>query len=197
MKKLGLLATAISAAVFASSVQAAGQAAPAGTINITGKVVNNTCSVTSATQTKEITLPTVSTQQFTGVDQIVGDTAFQIGLENCLSGDTTNGQTVRLFFIPSNANSFDLVKGVLQNTAATGGSGLDAAATNVGVAILTKTREKIPVGQDISKYTQTSDKENLATGGVFLDYFAAYYSTGANVTAGKVQASVTYSLAYD
>lgn len=194
MKKLGLLATAISAAVFASSVQATGTAAQAGTINITGKVVNNTCSVTSGTATKNVKLPTVSSSQFTAEDQIVAKTQFQIGLENCLVASANNGQTVRLFFSPANVAAFNQAKGILNNTY-TPSTG--TAAGNVGVAILTKNSELIPVGKDIDQYTQTGDKETLVQGMMFLDYFAAYYSLSTSVTPGEVQASVTYSLAYD
>ncbi len=195
MKKMTLLATVVSAMMFGVAAQANPTAAPDGTITIKGKIVDNTCTVTTATKDKTVTLPTVAVSAFTAADQSVAPTAFQIGLENCKAGTATNGTSVRLFFTPANIVAFNQTKGVLNNTyQATGGK---TAANGVGIQLLTKNREHIPVGKDYAAYTQTGDKTTLAQGNVFMDYFAAYYSIDRTVTAGEVEATVTYNIVYD
>lgn len=195
MKKMTLLATVVSAMVFGMSAQANPTAAPDGTIKVMGKIVDNTCSVTTGTNNKTVTLPTVSVSAFTAEDQSVAPTAFQIGLQNCKHADPAqNGTTVRLFFTPANVAAFNQTKGVLNNTyQAAGGK---QPAQNVGVQLLTKNREHIPVGKDYGAYTQTGDKTPLAQN-VFMDYFAAYYAIATGVTAGEVEATVTYNIVYD
>lgn len=75
---LGILAAASSSATLAYD----------GTINFTGKVVDQTCSVTTGTDPLTVTLPTVSTKSLDSTGKVAGLTPFTISLEGCNTAAT-------------------------------------------------------------------------------------------------------------
>jgi len=146
-------------------------------------VLNNSVTfVASACRTQDVTvtLPAVSTRAFSGLNSTAGTTSFPLQLE-CPSGSTGN------LSIQLDASSGTPVgySNVLKNTGTATGVGVDlldqaGIATNTTVAFGTKT------------------KIGPATSGTSsLTYFARYHAISANVTAGTVVATATFTLTYD
>lgn len=196
MKKLSILSIALSAALFTGVASA--NTAYDGKITFRGKVVDNTCTVTTGKKDLEVILPTVSTKTLEVAESTAGSTEFTVDLENCKAANAQqNGTTVRLYFLPTltnpNVAKNDLLnaqKGVLLNKAT------NNPASKVGIQILDSRLTPIPLGKDISGYTQNTDKVALSPN-VSLAYNARYYALEGNVTAGEVEATVQYSIVYD
>lgn len=133
------------------------------------------CSI--VTSNLMVTLPDVFASAFTGTGSVNGEKSFNVQL-NCQSGAslaitlTTNNQQ---------ANTTNVI-------APTAGSGY---AANVGVQLFSGNACTTPItfGTPIS--------ENTTPSGIFsLPFCAHYYQTGSPVTAGKVNATATYTLTY-
>lgn len=197
MKKLSVLSVALSAALFTGVASA--NTAYDGQINFRGKVVDQTCTVTSNQKNLTVTLPTVSTSAFNNqVGSTAGSTGFTIQLDNC-KAKTHDVSSVRLFFLPTLTASTNLSKTqllhetqqVLRNKASSG--------SNVGVEILDASLNKVKLGTDIGQYGEVgkvtlSDREGQ---GVILQYHARYYAVEQAVTAGDVEATVQYNIVYN
>ena len=54
-----------------------------GTVNITGTIQGNTCTVTTDTANQQVTLGDIAAKQFTAAGSASQPIAFTIGLENC------------------------------------------------------------------------------------------------------------------
>ncbi|MBO3275234.1 fimbrial protein [Pseudomonas schmalbachii] len=177
MKKilpLALLGIAISTGAFAVD----------GTINIQGKVIDESCTIdgnSSRPVDKLVVLPTVSKSALASAGAVAGSRKFDFVLTNCPA------KTINVYFEPSHVNV--LANGHLKNTepAAT-------AAGNVEVQFLNNAGAPINL-RDGSGNTQTVTVA-AAGGGGTLSYFAQYYATGA-ATAGDVKSAITYSLEYN
>ncbi|EAC1328931.1 F17 fimbrial protein [Escherichia coli] len=171
---LGILAAASSSATLAYD----------GTINFTGKVVDQTCSVTTGTEPLTVTLPTVSTKSLDSTGKVAGLTPFTISLEGCNTA-ATGAQNVNAYFEP-NANT-DYTTGNLTNTASSG-------ASNVQIQLLNADGVKvIKLGQAAA--AQNVDTVAINDANVTLRYNAQYYATGV-ATAGDVTSTVNYTIAY-
>ena len=160
-----------------------------GTITFRGKIVDNSCTVQTASKSLTVQLPTVSANLLNGVGKTTGETPFEVTLENCKAANTNTGQTVRLYFFGGTTSAVDLNRKILNNTSNT------SAASNVGIQITDSTLTPIPLGKQIGEYAAT-DKVALATTGVILRYWARYYATGT-ATAGNVESTVQYNIVYD
>ena len=57
-----------------------------GTVNITGTIQGNTCTVTTDTANQQVTLGDIAAKQFTAAGSASQPVAFTIGLENCAAG---------------------------------------------------------------------------------------------------------------
>ena len=177
MKKIIL---AVSALVLGT---AAAHAAD-GTITITGKVTDKTCTI-NANAAKDFTvaLPTVSTSSLPAVGATAGRTPFTIKLTQCSVGN------VATYFEPG--STVDFGSGNLLNAVATGN------ATNVQVQLLGDNNLPIKI-QSSGGTTQTNSQTvNVAqaNGSADLNYYAQYYATGAAST-GNVSTSVKYTIIY-
>ncbi|EFA5996534.1 fimbrial protein [Escherichia coli] len=171
---LGILAAASSSATLAYD----------GTINFTGKVVDQTCSVTTGTDPLTVTLPTVSTKSLDSTGKVAGLTPFTISLEGCNTA-ATGAQNVNAYFEP-NANT-DYTTGNLTNTAS-------SSASNVQIQLLNADGVKvIKLGQAAA--AQNVDTVAINDANVTLRYNAQYYATGV-ATAGDVTSTVNYTIAY-
>ena len=162
MKKLSILSVALSAALFTGVASA--NTAYDGQITFRGKIVDNTCTVTTGKKDLVVTLPTVSTTTLTTADSTAGSTEFTIDLEQCKHADAQqNGSKVRLYFLPTLTGQpavaknslLNADKGVLLNKSTS------SPASKVGVQILDSTLTPIPLGKDIAGYTQNTDKVTL------------------------------------
>ncbi len=92
-----------------------------GTINFTGKVVAQTCSVATGSRSLSVVLPTVSTTTLSADTKTAGLTPFLLQLTGCTVNLPTSGaDKVNAYFEP-NANT-DYTTGNLTNTASSGAS---------------------------------------------------------------------------
>ena len=176
MKKK-LLVAALSVSAF-SAVHAAD-----GTINFTGKVTADTCTVNNPTSgtSLNVILPPVSTKSLAGAGTVAGRTPFAITLSAC-KGTEVNAS----FAIGTDVDS---VTGRLKNTAAT-------AAPNVQIQLVNKDGGQIDLLTVGSDGTQSGTQWVAMTGETaVLNYGAEYYATG-EAGSGDVNAKIEYTLAY-
>ena len=172
---LGILAAASSSATLAYD----------GTINFTGKVVAQTCSVATGSESLSVILPTVSTATLSADTKTAGLTPFTIQLTGCTVPATSGADKVNAYFEP-NAN-MDYTTGNLTNTASSG-------ASNVQIQLLNADGVKvIKLGQAAA--AQNVDTVAINDANVTLRYNAQYYATGV-ATAGDVTSTVNYTIAY-
>lgn len=172
---LGILAAASSSATLAYD----------GKINFTGKVVAQTCSVATGSESLSVVLPTVSTTTLSTDAKTAGLTPFTIQLTGCTVSAASGVDKVNAYFEP-NANT-DYTTGNLTNTASLGASDVQIQLLNAdGVKV-------IKLGQAAA--AQDVDTVAINDANVTLRYNARYYATG-QATAGNVSATVNYTIAY-
>lgn len=94
---LGILAAASSSATLAYD----------GTINFTGKVVAQTCSVSSGSKNLTVTLPTVSEASLAAATNTAGLTPFTIELTGCGTSAASGAQNVKAYFEPNATTDYD------------------------------------------------------------------------------------------
>ncbi|HTH69392.1 MAG TPA: fimbrial protein, partial [Rhodanobacter sp.] len=121
-----------------------------------------------------VTLPTVTSQAFSGVDSVAGTKPFQIGL-TCSSG-----AVVRITL--DTATPVAGKAGVIAPSS--GGSG------GVGVQLLDSSGVT-PVQFGVAKTIGATPD-----GALSVNYFAQYYQTGSTVSAGQLTATATFTLSY-
>jgi major type 1 subunit fimbrin (pilin) len=164
------LAAVIATAGLASTAQAAG-----GTINISGKVINDTCLVT-VNKGGTVTLPVVTAASFTAVGSVAGTTSFPVELTGC-DGNIASAQ------MKFSGGNIDSSTGNLKNTVS-GGSDVQIQLLNdADAAINTSTQANAPT-------------ITLASGDGTTTLKAQYISTAASTTAGLVSSSVDFTLTY-
>ncbi|MHB1058394.1 MAG: fimbrial protein [Rhodanobacter sp.] len=161
---------AVMAAIgFAPTAQAAG-----GTINITGKVLADTC-VVAVNGGATVVLPVVMTSSLNTVGAVAGATSFNIGLTGC----DTNTTSATMAFSGSNINS---TTGNLNNTAS-GGSNVQVQLLNGASVVNTSNNTNAPV-----------IAVSAGTGSTTMK--AQYIAATAAATAGLVSSSVNFTLTY-
>ncbi|MGS5368606.1 fimbrial protein [Escherichia coli] len=171
---IGMLAVASSSATLAYD----------GTINFTGKVVAQTCSVSSGSKNLTVTLPTVSEASLAAATNTAGLTPFTIELTGCDTSAASGAQNVKAYFEPNATTDYDT--GNL-NIAASGAGNVQIQLLNAdGVT-------PIKLGQDVAGQDVTAVQIDNAA--MKLRYNAQYYAT-ATATAGDVSATVNYTIAY-
>jgi major type 1 subunit fimbrin (pilin) len=177
MKKI-ILSTAIIGTALLSSVAAH---ASDGTINFTGQLQSSTCSVSSASQTLSVTLPTLATSALAaGVGTVAGSTPFSIAITGCTSGSTATT------YFETNAN-VDQSSGRLNLATGSTATGVQLQLTNSNNSVI--------------NLAKPSGSQNVVaaaiTGGNATETFAvAYYATSATVGAGSANSNITYSMVY-
>lgn len=151
-----------------------------GTIEFTGNITANTCSINGGNGGENFTvaLPTVSAKTLETAGATAGRTPFKIALTGC-----TTDQPVSVHFDGGPAVS-----------PSTGRLVVDAGgASNVELGLLNNTFGEIKAGAAIGQ--QNSQTVTLTTGMADLDYFVEYHSLG-NATAGAANSRVQYSISY-
>lgn len=155
-----------------------------GTINFVGKILDQTCSVTTGSKNLTVTLPAVSKTLLDTPAKTAALTPFVIELNGCDAGASSGGQSVKAYFEP-NATT-DFTTGNLNNT---------GTATNVQVQLLNADgNTPVILGKDVASQNTTATRIDASD--VKLRYNARYYATGA-ATAGDVAATVNYTIAYE
>lgn len=173
--KIISVATLVSALFMTTSVLASeGETA---TINFTGKIVQDACTLDSASKSLSVPLGDVSVSALAGgAGKTSQDHAFQIGLENCTT-ETAKNVTV----------SF---KGDLAGSDANILTTDNVATTNVGIQILQDGTPLAVDGSAVSKPTTLTD------GAVAIPFTAHYVSIG-DAAAGDANGVANFTVNYD
>lgn len=162
-----------------------------GPINFEGNVINAPCIIQGTSRSQTVSLGDVSVKRLTADTK--GDSHdFTISLAGCdLSGLEDDGTTVanytkaKIMFSGSKANA---AGDILKLTA------VDGAAQGVGVQI-TERGSSIGLVLDDTGYTAT---KALVTGVSSYDFpFTAYYIKNGTPVAGKANATVNFTVAYE
>ncbi|WP_265669093.1 fimbrial protein [Klebsiella grimontii] len=149
-----------------------------GTVNITGTIQGNTCTVTTDTANQQVNLGDMPSKQFTATGSASQPVAFTIGLENCGSA----ASAVSLTF----TGDADTTNGSLLALTSQAGS-----AAGVGVAILDSQRTLVPLNSASRQYTLDPQQTTQN-----LTFYGEMMATSSPVTAGSVDATTTFSLTY-
>lgn len=173
-KQLLVAALALSTLTcFVSGVQAND-----GTINFTGEVLDAACSVdVGASSALSVSLGQVQKTAFSGPGSTADATKFTLKLSNC--PDTITKATVKF-----DGTAYSGDNTVLALTTGTG------VATGVGIQLMDATNTVVPLFTDSSAYTLVKDDEND------LDFYARYIQKDASVSAGKADATASFTIAY-
>ena len=174
--KLAYLVSSIGLVVLSSSVFAAD-----GTIDFTGSITANTCTIDGSTTstTKTVDLGSVPASALSTVGQTAGNKSFSFVLTNCSSSATKV------------ATRFESLVASPEGYLSLTGAGSTGVAENVQVGIYDAAGELQPVNGVIP----TTSYVDLDNGDATLNYTAAYYATGV-ATPGDANAQVSYTLSY-
>lgn len=175
MKKT-LLALGAMAAAVASSFNAS---AADGTINFTGEISSQTCTIegnTTGTSAKTVALPRVAASSLAAVGQTAGRTGFTLALTAC----TGTSALVRF----EQGASVDAATGNLLNQTANG--------SNAQIQILNANFAPINLQTNAGSLSTavTSEAANL-------QFYAQYVAATAAATAGQVTSNVQFSMDYN
>lgn len=150
-----------------------------GTITFSGSISDASCTI-AVNNGGAVTMPPVSATTLASTGATAGGSPITVELTDAGGGKCTGA--AKLAF---DGGDIDYVTGNLKNTAVTD------AASNVQIQLVNADDTAIKLG-DQSTVKGSSIVGNKAS----LQYKAKYISTGA-VTAGAVQSTVTYSVAYN
>lgn len=139
------------------------------------------CTVDVGSKNMVVTLPDAPAASFTGVGSTAGDTGFQLAL-TCQAGTTVN--------VSMRSGTADAAHVGVVNSA--NGSGF---ASGVGVQVLDRNGTPMPIGGGSGGSTRVAVGVS-PSGTMRIPFSARYFQTGAPVTAGKVSATVTFTLTY-
>lgn len=158
-----------------------------GTINFTGELTTQTCSINGTAadgnRNLSVTLPAATQSSLTIVGSTSAETAFQIALTSC----TPATGSVRTRF--ESGPNVDAATGELFTSGAGSSAGLR-------IQLLNQDRSVIAVGA--TDASQNSAPSTLASGAATLNYIARYHRVSATPLAvGALTSSVTYSMAYN
>lgn len=172
MKKImfihsALLATAISGSAFAAD----------GTINFTGKIIDDACKVD--TSSLNVPLGSVAKSSFGAAGASASPTRFTIKLKDCPASVTSASIH---FDGPTDSVNSKLL-------ALTSGA---SVATNVGIGIYEQdSNTLIPIGSSAAPVAIAQNTVNE------LNFIAKYVSTAATVVAGTANAVATFTISYN
>ncbi|MBH2031442.1 MAG: fimbrial protein [Pseudomonadales bacterium] len=171
--KFAMMALLVGSA-FASVANAAD-----GTINFTGNITDQACTVDPASANKTVKLGSVRAGVFGAAGTTAAPTRFSIMLTSCPAGVTSASMK---FDGPTSADNSNLV-------ALTGGTG---AAEGVAVGIYeVDSATLIPVGSASKTQTLVSGANNT------FDFIAKYVSTAATVKTGVANATSNFTVTYN
>jgi major type 1 subunit fimbrin (pilin) len=174
-KKMILVALATGAVLTAVNANAAD-----GTVNFTGEIIDQACTVDiGSNNTMTVDLGRVARTAFQNTGDESDSTKFTIKLINCPS--TVTSAQVK-FDGANDSNNSDLL-------AITSGS---AAAGGVAIKLMTADKSLLGLNQANSySYPLVTTADNN------LDFYAAYKSTAASVSAGTANAVANFTVNYN
>ncbi|WP_380182583.1 fimbrial protein [Kalamiella sp. sgz302252] len=175
MKKLAI--STLSAVAVLAALNTNALAADTGIVNFTGDIISPTCAVVPADGTYNVPLPAVSVALLSSAGDTTDNIGFTISLTEC---NTATNNVYAFFEAGPNVNA----DGKLTN---------NGSAGNVAVELVDANGNVINVGSE----EQAANPATVAVsdGSASLSYSARYIATGA-ATAGSIDTSVTYSIAY-
>lgn len=153
-----------------------------GTITITGRILEQTCKISTETKDLSVALPTLPKSNFDG-KTTAGRTMFSIIVSDC------SGTKVAVYFEPVGVGAGP---SNLKNQATSG------AANNVEVRLLGSSGLPITFAtREINNGPQTNSQwVNVVNNSATMSYYAEYISTAGSITAGNVVATVQYTILY-
>ena len=174
--KLLYLVSSIGLVALSSSVFAAD-----GTVNFTGSITANTCTIDGSTgaATKTVDLGSVPASALSAVGQTAGNKAFSFVLTGCSAGAAKV------------AARFESLVASPTGYLALTNAGQAGVAQNVQVGIYDAAGTLQPVNGTVP----TTSYVDVTSGNATLNYTAAYYATG-QATVGTANAQVAYTLSY-
>ncbi|MFA6229042.1 MAG: fimbrial protein [Rhodanobacter sp.] len=175
MKKTLLSAVMIASFGVAAFASMGARAASTGTINFSGRVLADTCTI-AVNSGATVILPQVSTTAFGAVGSVAGQSSpFSIALTGC----DTNTKSAQMSFT---GTQIDSSTGNLKNSAASG-SDVEVQLLSGAAVINTSTNANAPTIA-------------VASGAGSTSLTARYVATSAATTAGLVTSSVGFTLTY-
>lgn len=147
-----------------------------GTINITGKIHNDTCVLDN--DNLRVELGNINSRDFNQKDKQSFPIHFAMTLSNC--DNTVNGVSVK--FSGTSAQG---------NPALVAINNVTGAAMGLGINIMDDQKKTIAINSDSHQYP-------IVTGGSSntLNFYASYMTIADVITAGSASASVTFALTY-
>lgn len=139
------------------------------------------CAVDVGSRNMVVTLPDTLASVFTGIGSTAGDTGFQLSL-NCQAGTTVN--------ISMSSGTADAAHAGVVASAT--GSGY---ASGVGVQVLDQNGTPMPIGTGSGAPTRVTVGAS-PSGPMSIPFSARYFQTATPVTAGKISATVTFTMTY-
>ncbi|MBJ9260673.1 type 1 fimbrial protein [Citrobacter amalonaticus] len=171
-----LLFIAIPALFITSSAMAAVEGETS-TINFTGNVVEDTCSLSGASKNQTVDLGDVSVNSFSGAGTTTVSKPFSITLDGCSTGTYSNASIT--------------FNGETETSSATTLVTDNIGTTNVGIQIL---QNDTPLSLDGSA---ASDAQTLADGdGNEMKFAARYVAVNADVAAGTANGTANFTVNY-
>ena len=161
------------------------QAAQTGQIQITGKVVDTTCSVDAGSGNVQVTLPNVDKSLLQNPGSNTGITPFSVKVSGCTGSSGAGADVVSVAFVPD-AN-VDM-NGNLVNT---------GGASAVAVQLLDKNQQPINIHNDsYSAQVARGESTDVSGGDINLNYYARYFSAAGGAGAGDVATQANFQLIY-
>lgn len=174
-----------------------------GTITFNGRVVDQTCTVSTGTNGDfAVKLPTVNKTQLASVGAVAGLTRFNIELTGCKQATAAGTDGVRAYFLP-NSQYVDPNTHNLKNIAT--GSGTNAPAEHVQIQLThADTSKVIAVGENVDEQAKSIDNPwfnfvndtGANTAKAHLTYHAQYVAVDGTAGAGTVESKVEYNIIY-
>ncbi|WP_411753014.1 fimbrial protein [Serratia sp. (in: enterobacteria)] len=175
MNKNLIAIAVLAASAFSTSAFAAG-----GKVYFTGEIIDKACTIETDVDKMTVKLGKIHVGEFGGASDVTaGSLGFNVILKDCPESVTQNGAAVRFAGTQVNGNGSVLA---LTNE--------PDVATGVGIQIADDQGSVINLHKDSRVYQLSSTEDNL------LGFVASYYSTSANIVAGKANAVSDFSISY-
>lgn len=150
------------------------------TINFTGEITDQTCTINGGKNTMDVAMPTIAAKNFKAKGDVAGTTPFNVQLTNCPSGVT---KVRGLFELGPNV---DTASGNLKIAAGTANP-----AGNVQIKLLDSATNQVRA--DGGQTAQTA----VSSGNATIQMYSQYVATADTVSAGKTNTSVGFSVVYN
>jgi major type 1 subunit fimbrin (pilin) len=148
-----------------------------GTINFTGNIISDACTVSTGDADQTVALGDVSTTAFSAAGDKASPTTFKIDLSACPS--TVTKVTVKFDGVSDSKNSALLALDA------------DQTATGVGIEIADAQGNAIPLHSASAQYTV-----NTTTKAATLNFLGRYVATAATVGAGTANGTSQFTINY-